>query len=138
MPLMMGVQITAPKPVLSPDPFPAFKVADADLQRLLAERPFPTMADADAAWAPASPFTGDDVKKQYEAVHDGWINPALGTGDDGQSGFVGALVDSFLWEGVSELKKIAGIPERLGKTFMDMYVCGAAVDQVSLSFQRSC
>ncbi|XP_044721227.1 uncharacterized protein HRG_06224 [Hirsutella rhossiliensis] len=89
MPLMMGVKFTSPKPTVSPDPFPAFKVADADLQRLFAKRRFPTMVDADAAWAPAKPFSGADVQKQYNAVYNMWTNPALGTDDAGQKGFVG-------------------------------------------------
>ncbi|SPJ72608.1 uncharacterized protein FTOL_02337 [Fusarium torulosum] len=35
-PLMTGVRVTAPKPTMSPDPFLANEVADADLQALIA------------------------------------------------------------------------------------------------------
>ncbi|KAF7550139.1 hypothetical protein G7Z17_g5932 [Cylindrodendrum hubeiense] len=117
-PLMTGVRVTAPKPTISPDPFPAYKVADADLQELTAERPFPTMVTAEDAWAPVKP--NDDVKKRYEDVHDAWANPVLE--DKGQQGFVGALAQSLGWSGVSGLQSVAGIPDRLKKGFMNMYV----------------
>ncbi|PNY27034.1 Uncharacterized protein TCAP_03022 [Tolypocladium capitatum] len=120
--LMTGVQITAPKPTMAPDPFPPYKVADADLQRLLSERPFPTIAAADDAWAPGQPYTGDDVKMQYDAVYDAWTNPSLGTGDQGQQGFVGALADCLKWAVAGEMKSVAGIPEKLKKGFMSLYV----------------
>ncbi|KND88092.1 hypothetical protein TOPH_07323 [Tolypocladium ophioglossoides CBS 100239] len=120
--LLAGVQITAPKPTMAPDPFPSYKVADADLQRLLSERPFPTIATADEAWTPAQPYTGDDVKKQYEAVYDAWTNPSLGTGDQGQPGFVGVLANSLKWAVAGEMKSVAGIPERLKKGFTNLYV----------------
>ncbi|PHH93130.1 hypothetical protein CDD83_510 [Cordyceps sp. RAO-2017] len=118
LPLMMGVQITAPKPTISPDPFPAFKVADADLQSLIAERLFPQSVDTDAAWAPTE--SNADVKKQYQDALDGWTNPAAGA--DMQKGFVGALADCLKWDNVKALQSIAGIPERLKNGFMDSYV----------------
>lgn len=117
---MAGVRVTAPKPTMSPDPFPAYEVADADLAELDAERPLPAIFTADGAWAPAKP--NDDVKKQYEAVHEAWSNPALGPGDDGQKGFVAVLAESLRWDGASKLQDIAGIPDRLKKGFMNMYV----------------
>lgn len=122
LPLMMGVQITAPKAQMSPDPFPAFIVADADLQRLLSEKPFPNIENANPTWAPAEPFTEDDVKKQYDEVYQDWVKPGWGTGDDGQKGFVGILAESLNWDAVESLKGIAGIPSRLSKTFMNSYV----------------
>ncbi|KAG5659131.1 hypothetical protein KAF25_000333 [Fusarium avenaceum] len=117
-PLMTGVRVTAPKATMSPDPFPAYKVADADLQALLAERPFPAMATAEDTWAPVKP--SDDIKTRYEDVLNAWVNPVLG--EKGQQGFVGTLAQSLGWNEASGLKSIAGIPERLKKGFMNMYV----------------
>ncbi|CVK96645.1 uncharacterized protein FMAN_10975 [Fusarium mangiferae] len=116
--LMTGVRVTAPKPTMSPDPFPAYKVADADLQELTAERNFPGMATAEDAWAPVQP--NDDVKQRYEDIHDAWVSPALE--EKGQQDFVGTLAQSLGWSDVSHLKSIAGIPDRLKKGFMNMYV----------------
>lgn len=115
---MTGVRVTAPKPTMSPDPFPAYKVADADLQELTAERPFPAMVTAEDKWAPVKP--NDDVKKRYEDVHEAWASPVLG--EKGQQVFVGALSQSLGWSDVSGLQSIAGIPDRLQKGFMNMYV----------------
>ncbi|KAK6860469.1 hypothetical protein PG995_004105 [Apiospora arundinis] len=122
LPLMMGVQITAPKAHMSADPFPAFDVDDANIQRLRATRPFPTIAQADDRWAPGVPFMDKEVKQQFDAVYDGWTKPAMGTGDGGQRGFVGVLAQSLKWDNVAGLKAMAGIPERLAKGFMDLYV----------------
>ncbi|KAF5639342.1 hypothetical protein F52700_4194 [Fusarium sp. NRRL 52700] len=116
--LMTGVRVTAPKPTMSPDPFPAYKVADADLQELTAERNFPGMVTAEEAWAPVEP--NDDVKQRYEDLYDAWASPALE--EKGQQDFVGALAQGLGWSDVSQLKSIAGIPERLKKGFMNMYV----------------
>ncbi|EWG47682.1 hypothetical protein FVEG_07737 [Fusarium verticillioides 7600] len=116
--LMTGVRVTAPKPTMSPDPFPAYKVADADLQELTAERSFPGMVTAEDAWAPVKP--NDDAKKRYEDIHDAWVSPAVG--EKGQQDFVGTLAQSLGWGDVSQLKTIAGIPERLKRGFMNMYV----------------
>ncbi|KAI1426137.1 hypothetical protein F5Y12DRAFT_310178 [Xylaria sp. FL1777] len=121
--LMSGVLITAPKPTMAPDPFPPYEVADADLQRLLSERPFPTIATSNDAWAPGPPLTSDDDPAgQYDAVHDAWANPSLGTGDQGSKGFVEVLAGSLKWKIVDELRDIASIPARLNKTFKDLYV----------------
>lgn len=115
---MTGVRVIAPKPTVSPDPFPAYKVADADLQELTAEKYLPTMMTVDSAWAPVKP--NEDVKKRYEDVHQAWMNPVVG--ESGQQGFVGTLAQSLGWGDVSGLKNIAGIPDRLKKGFMNMYV----------------
>ncbi|KAI1468602.1 uncharacterized protein F4812DRAFT_470487 [Daldinia caldariorum] len=122
MTLMSGVLISAPKPTMAPDPLPAYQVADADLQRLFSSKPFPTIATANDAWAPDKPATGDQAADQYTAVHDAWTNPSLGTGDDGQSGFVGNLASSLKWKIADDMKKMAGIPEKLKSGFMNLYV----------------
>ena len=115
---MAGVRVIAPKPTMSPDPFPAYKVADADLQELTAERPLPAITTVDAAWAPVKP--SDNVQKRYEDVHQAWMNPVVGESD--QKDFVGTLAQSLSWGDVSGLKSVAGIPDRLKKGFMNMYV----------------
>lgn len=115
---MTGVRVIAPKPTMSPDPFPAYKVADADLQELTAERSLPAMATVDAFWAPVKP--NEDVQKRYEDVHQAWMNPALGEKD--QQSFVGTLAQGLGWGDVSGLKSVAGIPDRLKKGFMNTYV----------------
>lgn len=115
---MAGVRVTAPKPTMSPDPFPAYKVADADLQELTAEGNLPGMVIAEAAWAPVKP--NDNVKQQYEDIHEAWVNPVLQ--EKGQQDFVGALALGLGWSNVDRLKRIAGIPERLKKNFMNIYV----------------
>lgn len=128
--LMMGVKLTAPKAQMAPDPFPAFDVADASLERLKSVKPFPTIANANTAWEPVEPFKKkdendkevEDFEKQYAAVLDSWSNPSWGTEDDGQKGFVGLLAESFKWDKPDSLKSTAGIPERLKKGFMKMYV----------------
>ncbi|KAF4472326.1 hypothetical protein FALBO_770 [Fusarium albosuccineum] len=117
-PPMTGVRVTAPKPTMSPDPFPAYKVADADLQELTAKRPFPVIITAEDAWAPVKP--NDVVEKRYEDVHDAWANPVLE--EKGQQEFVAALAQSLGWSDVSGLQSIARIPDRLKRGFMDMYV----------------
>ncbi|KAH6970247.1 hypothetical protein DER45DRAFT_551650 [Fusarium avenaceum] len=84
---MTGVRVTAPKPTIFPDPFSAFKVADADLQVLVAGRPFPTMATAEDTWAPVKP--SDDIKTQYEVVLAAWVNPVRRKGSTGVCGYLG-------------------------------------------------
>lgn len=115
---MTGVRVTAPKPTKSPDIFPAYKVADADLQALIAERAFPVMATAEDTWSPVKP--NDDIKARCEDVLDAWVNPVIA--EKGQQGFVDTLAQSLGWNDASGLKSIAGIPERLKKGFMNMYV----------------
>ncbi|WKT42089.1 hypothetical protein QSH57_006895 [Fusarium oxysporum f. sp. vasinfectum] len=117
-PLMTGVRVTAPRPTMSPDPFPAYKVADADLQELTAERKLPVMVTAENAWEPVKP--NDVVKQRYEDIHEAWVNPSLK--EEGQQSFVGALAEGLGWSDVGQLKSLAGIPERLKRGFMNMYV----------------
>lgn len=107
---------------MAPDPFPSYVVADADLQRLLSEKAFPTIATASDAWAPAPPAADDDIKEQYDAVYDAWTNPSLGTGEQGSRGFVGVLAGSLKWKIADELKSVAAIPARLKSGFMNLYV----------------
>jgi hypothetical protein len=102
---MAGVRVTAPRPTISPDPFPAYKVADADLQELTAERPFPSMVTVDDSWAPVK--QNDDAQKRYEEVYEAWTNPLLG--ETVQQGFVGTLAESLGWSDVSGLRNIARI-----------------------------
>ncbi|KAI0907851.1 hypothetical protein F4823DRAFT_527482 [Ustulina deusta] len=120
--LMAGVQITAPKPTIAPDPFPAYEVADADLQRLLSERSFPDIVEADGAWAPDQRDADENVQDEYDTVLDKWSNPTIGTGDEGRRGFVGVLAKTFQWGLADEMKSIADLPVRLMNGFKDLYV----------------
>ncbi|KAK5996411.1 hypothetical protein PT974_01745 [Cladobotryum mycophilum] len=122
LPLMMGVQMTAPKAHMAPDPFPAFDAADASLERILSQRPFPTITNASDTWTPSKPLAGDDIQQQYQAVYNDWVSPGWGTDEEGQQGFVETLAKSLNWDNVDLLKSIAGIPDRLKGGFMQSYV----------------
>ncbi|KAI0890544.1 uncharacterized protein GGS22DRAFT_151195 [Annulohypoxylon maeteangense] len=122
MSLMMGVKITAPKPQLSDDPFPAFNVDDANLQRLLAEKAFPPFPDADQAWAPDVPLEDEG---QFDAVYTDWTTPSMG--DEGQKGFVSTLAQCMTWDDVPGLKEMASIPTQLAKKFKNLYVAAPLI-----------
>ncbi|KAM0229925.1 hypothetical protein ACHAPO_009647 [Fusarium lateritium] len=116
-PLMTGVRVIAPKPTMSPDPFPAYDVAGADIVEITADRRLPGIITVDEAWAPVKPI--DDVEKRYEGIHQAWMSPVLG--ESGQKSFVDSLAQSFGW-GDKGLQDIAKIPDRLKEGFMNMYV----------------
>ncbi|OTA84774.1 hypothetical protein M434DRAFT_377374 [Hypoxylon sp. CO27-5] len=120
--LMAGILITAPKPVMSPDPFPPYQVADANLQRLFSEKPFPAITTADPAWEPDQPHMGNDPKEQYDAVYNAWTKASTSPDDEMQKGFVEILAESLKWKKSDEMKGIAGIPARLKEGFMNLYV----------------
>ena len=109
---MMGVEVRAPKAIMSPDPFPAFNVAGAELQRLWAKPPFPSRDNSNVAWEPEPSFEEGEIEKQYNAVHDVWVNPTWGTGVDGQKGVVSTWATALGWDAPA-LSSIASIPERL-------------------------
>jgi hypothetical protein len=111
----------APLPRMSNDPYPPFKVADADLQSLTAEKPFPPWSETSGVWAPRKPYTGNEIAKQYEAVEKTWANPGWGTGDDGQSGFVKMWATAFGWDS-GLMSSVAAIPKRLSKQFNNLYI----------------
>lgn len=118
---MMGVDIMAPKAVMSPDPFPVFKVDDAGLQRLTASKPFPPLVNSKTAWEPGKPYPDTEIKRQYDAVYNDWVNPAWGTGDSGQKGFIRGWAAALSWD-ISALSDIASIPKRLKQGFTSLYV----------------
>ncbi len=118
---MMGVEIRAPKSDMSPDPFPAYKVADAGLQNLTAEKPFPPRDNSNEAWEPGEPFGKDEIEKQYKAVHDAWVTPVWSTESEVQKKFVSTWATALGWD-VTSLSSIASIPKRLKEGFMNMYV----------------
>lgn len=93
MPLLMGVLVTAPKPIRSRDPLPIYNIADATLVRLTAEKVFPKPAASNADWEPAEP--AQDVAEHYDAVLGAWGKPALAS--DGQRGFVNSWASAFGW-----------------------------------------
>jgi hypothetical protein len=79
---------------MSRDPFPVFNIQDATLQPLWAERPFPMSEASNQALEPATPAKGP---QQWKSVHDAWETPALGTGKEGQAGFVSLWAKTFGW-----------------------------------------
>lgn len=118
---MMGVEIAAPKAIMSPDPFPPFIVADADLQRIKADKPFPALVNSQPAWEPGQPYPEEKIQKQYDAVYNNWVEPTWGTGDGGQRGFVAGWAAALSWD-VTALSGIASIPQRVKQGFMNLYV----------------
>ncbi|MCJ1345798.1 hypothetical protein MMC31_004007, partial [Peltigera leucophlebia] len=72
VPLMMGVLLTAPPPIMAPDKLPTFNIEDADLQELPAEKTFPNSTPSHPEWEPDNPQSG---AAQWKAVHDNWMNP---------------------------------------------------------------
>lgn len=121
MSLMTGIQVMAPPAIMSPDPLPAFDESDADLEDIPAKRPFPTQNPSNDSWEPIPPFTGEDVRRQYDLVNGSWGQPGWGVGDGGQSGFVKGWADAFGWDSAA-LASIARIPARIQKHFGDLYV----------------
>lgn len=121
MSLMMGVDMMAPKAIMSPDPFPPFITADADLQELDADKPFPALVNSATEWEPGKPYPDRKIEKQYDAVYDKWVTPTWGTGTDGQKGFVGGWAKALSWN-VSAMSDIASIPEMLKRGFKNLYV----------------
>ncbi|RYP41838.1 hypothetical protein DL767_000739 [Monosporascus sp. MG133] len=120
MPLMMGVEVKAPKAIESLDPFPVFNIADAELQRIGAKDASPRRGDS-KDWEPGKPFGNDEIEKQYKAVYDAWVNPAGKRGTQGQKEFVRTWATALGWNATA-LSSIASIPERLKGGFTKIYV----------------
>jgi hypothetical protein len=114
---MMGVLLTAPPPKMSKDKIKAFNIEDTDLQELDAKKNFPKPVASDSDWEPVTPLKG---LLQWKAVLDKWSQPLWGTGEGGQAGFVKAWATAFGWD--ETLEKVAAIPTRLDKKFIDLYV----------------
>ncbi|KAA8647060.1 hypothetical protein EYZ11_008797 [Aspergillus tanneri] len=116
-PLMMGLQLTAPPPTLSPDKLPQFNIEQADLQRIPAEKPFPPCVPSHPEWEPDTAHG----TSQWTEVRDHWATPDWSTGEDGQKGFVETWAKTFRWD--SEfLSTLAPMPQTLKKDFLNLYV----------------
>ncbi|KAI8207724.1 hypothetical protein K4K52_002067 [Colletotrichum sp. SAR 10_76] len=139
--LMMGLRVTAPKPILSHDPYPIFDVVDANLVELTAERHFEKPKDSNAKlFAPQPSFedhlppnpTEEDIeqaiKDQYDSVLGKWKAPMWEATD--VKTFVNLWQSSLGWDvaagrkGGSDggLADIAAIPEKTAEQFGDLYV----------------
>jgi hypothetical protein len=112
-PLMMGLEIRAPKSRLSPDPFPAYKIEDHSLQEVTAGKPFPRGAPAAPEFAPAFPApppAADGAATdpaQWAAVFAAWT---AATEEGRQQPFLDGWAGAFGWEGLGGL---GGLPARL-------------------------
>lgn len=102
---------------MAPDKLPTFNIEDAELQEFVAEKKFPPPTPSHPEWKPEAPHEG---AAQWKAVHDNWTNPAWGTGDEGQAGFVGKWAEVFGWD--KAMSQLAAIPKRLEKGFENLYV----------------
>jgi hypothetical protein len=141
---MMGLRVTAPKPILSQDPYPKFDIADASLVELTAERYFKKPKDSNAKlFAPQPSFedrlppdptkeeTQQALKYQYDAVLEAWKAPVWEATD--VKTFVSLWMSSLGWNvaagsdgsSVGGLAEIAAIPEKTAEHFQDLYVAPA-------------
>lgn len=143
MPLMMGIRVIAPKPILSQDPYPVFNVADASLVELVADRHFhkPQASNAEL-FAPQPSFedklpsepkpTEEEVqqavRKQYEAVKTTWEEPLWKAPE--VKTFVEVWENALKWNvdagfnsaATHGLSDIAAIPKNMKEQFMDTYM----------------
>lgn len=118
MPLLMGVLVTAPKPIKSRDNLPVYNIADATLVRLTAEKLFPKPAPSNADWEPAEP--PKDAVRHYGDVLEAWKKPALGS--DGRRGFVDSWASAFGWGQDKMAGKMAAMPKKMRSRFEKLYV----------------
>ncbi|KAL8372578.1 hypothetical protein RB595_002087 [Gaeumannomyces hyphopodioides] len=118
MPLLMGVLVTAPKPIKSRDNLPVYNIADATLVRLTAEKVFPKPAASNADWEPAEP--PKDAVEHYGAVLEVWKKPTLGSG--GRRGFVDSWASAFGWGQDKMAGKMGAMPKKIRSRFEKLYV----------------
>jgi hypothetical protein len=77
--LLMGVEITAPKPTLSPDKIPKFNAIEAMSESVNEQGSEPIFPQYDSANAKWSPEEVKDEKAQWDKVKSLWQAPELGT-----------------------------------------------------------
>ncbi|KAF5656962.1 hypothetical protein FHETE_10691 [Fusarium heterosporum] len=125
VPLMMGIEVTAPKSIKSPDPFPPMDMQDASLDSISATDPFPALSDADTDWNPAA--IQSDIQEQYEAVFNSWVSPVLGTGATASmaSGWAQALG----WN-TQTFAAQAPIPPVIKANFDNLYIAAPLVTAI--------
>lgn len=137
VPLMMGIRLTAPPPILSKDPFPAYKIEDATLVRIKSAKRFPKPAGATAAFGPAPAITGEtqaEKAKQWTAVYDTWVAAsdaqAQKVKESAKPGFVDKWAETLGWD-ASVLKGLGRMPRRLRnqKVFDNYYVAAPLISQ---------
>ncbi|KAK7995737.1 hypothetical protein PG990_014510 [Apiospora arundinis] len=144
IPLMMGLRVTAPKPIISQDPYPIFDVADASLVGLTAERHLTKPKKSNTKLFAPQPSFEDQlppdpteearqkaISNQYKAVLDHWKTPVWDK--TAVKTFVNLWESSFGWSVVAGvggiangsgggLADIAAIPEKTAAHFADLYV----------------
>lgn len=114
--------MTVPKPLMSADKFPVFNIASNDLEKLEATKNFPGNDLSHPEWEPDEPL-GDG--KQWDAVHETWKNPALGTGSNGQAGFVSRWAEAFNWD--KSMSGLAALPKRMDKRFNSLFAAAPMI-----------
>ncbi|KAF4986973.1 hypothetical protein FGRMN_10596 [Fusarium graminum] len=122
VPLMMGIEVTAPKSIKSPDPFPPFDMQDASLDPISAIDPFPVLIDSDTDWSPAD--VQPVVQEQYAAVLNSWVSPTLGTGAAASTATVWA--QALGWN-TQTLASQAPIPPVIKANFNNLYIAAPLV-----------
>ncbi|PLN77512.1 hypothetical protein BDW42DRAFT_196492 [Aspergillus taichungensis] len=120
VPLMMGVQFTVPLPHLPPKPLPAYDIEKAGLVPLSATQPFPPSIPAQQDWEPTPSPPKPDDPTQWETLHKTWRDPPMGTGSEGQSGFVSKWATAFGWD--KSLSEVAGLPQGMDARFKSLFV----------------
>jgi hypothetical protein len=125
VPLMMGVTLTAPPPILSPDKLPAFEIADASLLNLPAKKNFPEEEEAHSEFSPVEPIVGPEPypeKPQYDAVYAAWTVPTWSTGTPGATTtFVQKWAKAFGWD-ENAMSQVSTMPTKLKAQFNNLYV----------------
>ena len=125
IPLMMGVTLTAPPPILSPDKLPRFNIADADLLNLTAQKHFPEQTSPHQEFRPVEPLVDSKSHEdtpQYDAVFDAWTHPAWESVMPGAAArFVQKWARTFGWDAAA-LSQLAALPAKLEAQFSGLYV----------------
>lgn len=123
---MMGVLFNVPPPILSPDKLPPTTTADKTIVDIAAHRKFPVINSSADEWEPAP-----SVKEgQWNAVHDAWKNPTLGTGSRGAARFVDLFASAFHWDKTGfKLTSLASLPKRMDARFDDLFVAAPLISK---------
>lgn len=122
--LMMGVELTAPPPKMSEDKLQTFKILDAQLESIPADKFFPVEKAALRDWDAVEPLAD---KEQFGTVHDKWASPDWNMEEAGssletgvQKSFVSRWAEAFNWD--ANMSNMAKLPKRLDKRFGKLYL----------------
>lgn len=110
---MMGAEITAPKPNLSPDKIGKFSAILAMEEAVLPQGVFPKYLDGSNNWSPAPTDEGQD---QWEKVKGVWTNPAQGPAKRDET--VDLLKTVMGWKRSLSAKVPTRLVENLGNLYL--------------------